>query len=113
MPQACQIGESFVGEGVNAAHTNTILGHREGPAGVAWASALATPSAGHVPFVAVLRPPLPVKPLPLFVTKSAPASDEHGLHIWGPAQAGVAAGGGGSPTPWPTASSARWRPTAT
>lgn len=87
-----QIGESFVGEGAHAAHINTVFGDREGPAGVAWATALATPSAGHVPFVAVLRPSLPVKPLTLFVTKSAPDGDEHGLLIWGPAQAGVAAG---------------------
>lgn len=92
MTQALQIGESFVGDGVNAAHVNTVFGHREGPAGVAWASALATPSQGHVPFVTVLRPSLPVKPLTLFVTKSAPAGDEHGLLIWGPAQAGIAAG---------------------
>jgi 5,6,7,8-tetrahydromethanopterin hydro-lyase len=87
-----RIGESFVGEGVNAAHVNTVLGHRDGPAGTAWATALATPSAGHVPFVAVLRPSLPVKPMTLFVTKAAPANDGHGLLIWGPAQAGVAAG---------------------
>ena len=92
MPQALQIGESFVGDGVNAAHVNTVFGHREGPAGVAWASALATPSQGHVPFVTVLRPSLPVKPLTLFVTKAAPAGDAHGLLIWGPAQAGIAAG---------------------
>ncbi len=90
--EGLQIGESFVGEGVNAAHINTVLGDRSGPAGVAWATALATPSAGHVPFVAVLRPSLPVKPMTLFVTKAAPASDAHGLHIWGPAQAGVAGG---------------------
>ncbi|TFD75640.1 formaldehyde-activating enzyme [Cryobacterium fucosi] len=92
MPQALQIGESFVGDGVNAAHVNTVFGHREGPAGVAWASALATPSQGHVPFVTVLRPSLPVKPLTLFVTKAAPTGDAHGLLIWGPAQAGIAAG---------------------
>jgi 5,6,7,8-tetrahydromethanopterin hydro-lyase len=92
MTQALQIGESFVGNGVNAAHVNTVFGHREGPAGVAWASALATPSHGHVPFVTVLRPSLPVKPLTLFVTKAAPADDDHGLLIWGPAQAGIAAG---------------------
>lgn len=92
MADGPQIGESFVGDGAHAAHVNTVLGDREGPAGTAWATALATPSAGHVPFVAVLRPSLPVKPLTLFVTKSAPVSDEHGLLIWGPAQAGVAAG---------------------
>lgn len=87
-----QIGESFIGSGVNAAHINTVFGHREGPAGVAWATALATPSQGHVPFVAVLKPSLPVKPLTLFVTKAAPANDTHGVMIWGAAQAGVASG---------------------
>lgn len=92
MAQNLQIGESFIGEGANAAHVNTVFGHRDGPAGVAWASALATPSEGHVPFVTVLRPSLPVKPLTLFVTKAAPANDAHGLLIWGPAQAGIAAG---------------------
>lgn len=92
MTSPLQIGESFIGDGAHAAHINTVFGHREGPAGVAWATALATPSGGHVPFVAVLRPSLPVKPLTLFVTKAAPAGDGHGLLIWGPAQAGVAAG---------------------
>ncbi len=96
MPEAhastVQIGECFEGSGVNAAHINTVLGHREGPAGSAWATALASPSQGHVPFVAVLRPSLPVKPLTLFVTKAAPANDTHGLMQWGPAQAGVAGG---------------------
>lgn len=87
-----QLGESFVGDGVNAAHINTVLGDREGPVGTAWATALGSPSAGHVPFVAVLRPSLPVKPLTLFVTKAAPDGDTHGTMIWGPAQAGVAAG---------------------
>ena len=87
-----QIGESFIGEGVNAAHINTVFGHREGPAGVAWATALATPSQGHVPYVVVLKPSLPVKPLTLFVTKAAPANDTHGTMIWGAAQAGVAGG---------------------
>jgi 5,6,7,8-tetrahydromethanopterin hydro-lyase len=92
MAAGLRIGESFVGDGAHAAHVNVVFGHRDGPAGTAWSTALATPSAGHVPFVAVLRPSLPVKPLTLFVTKSAPAGDEHGLLIWGPAQAGVAAG---------------------
>lgn len=90
--RAVQIGESFIGAGVNAAHINTVLGERNGPVGAAWATALASPSAGHVPFVAVLQPGVPVKPMTLFVTKSAPAGDEHGLMIWGPAQAGVAGG---------------------
>jgi 5,6,7,8-tetrahydromethanopterin hydro-lyase len=89
---ALQIGESFVGDGVNAAHVNTVLGHREGPAGTAWATALATPSAGHVPFMAVVAPGVAVKPLTLFVTKAAIAGENHGNLTWGAAQAGVAGG---------------------
>lgn len=87
-----QIGESFVGEGADAAHVNTVLGHRDGPVGAAWATALATPSAGHVPFVAVVAPGVAVKPLTLFVSKAAIASAAHGDLTWGAAQAGVAGG---------------------
>jgi 5,6,7,8-tetrahydromethanopterin hydro-lyase len=86
------IGESFVGEGVDAAHVNTVLGDRDGPVGIAWATALASPSTGHTPFVAVLRPGLPTKPLTLFVNKAAVAGTEHSNLTWGAAQAGVAAG---------------------
>ena len=87
-----QIGESFVGEGAEAAHINTVLGHRGGPVGTAWATALASPSAGHTPFVAVVRPGIPAKPLTLFVNKAPIGNDEHGTLTWGAAQAGVACG---------------------
>jgi 5,6,7,8-tetrahydromethanopterin hydro-lyase len=87
-----QIGESFIGSGVNAAHINTVLGPRTGPAGAAWATALATPSAGHVPFMAVLAPGVAVQPPTLFVTKAAIENDAHGNLTWGAAQAGVAGG---------------------
>jgi 5,6,7,8-tetrahydromethanopterin hydro-lyase len=86
------IGESYIGEGAEAAHVNTVLGERTGPVGVAWATALATPSPGHAPFVAVVIPGLPVKPMTLFVNKAAIAGDEHGILTWGAAQAGVAGG---------------------
>jgi 5,6,7,8-tetrahydromethanopterin hydro-lyase len=87
-----RIGESYIGEGAEAAHVNTVLGERSGPVGVAWATALATPSAGHTPFVAVVIPGLPVKPMTLFVNKAPIAGDEHGTLTWGAAQAGVAGG---------------------
>jgi 5,6,7,8-tetrahydromethanopterin hydro-lyase len=87
-----EIGEGFAGEGAEAAHVNTVLGPREGPAGAAFATALATPSAGHVPFIVVLRPGLPVKPCTLFVSKATLASDAHAALTWGAAQAGVAGG---------------------
>jgi 5,6,7,8-tetrahydromethanopterin hydro-lyase len=86
------IGESFVGEGAEAAHINTVLGRRDGPVGAAWVTALATPRPGNAAFVAVVRPGLPAKPLTLFVNKASISSDEHGVLTWGAAQAGVASG---------------------
>ncbi|WP_435260551.1 formaldehyde-activating enzyme [Streptomyces sp. 1222.5] len=90
--QSALIGESFVGEGVNAAHTNVVIGRKGGPVETAWATALATPSAGHVPFMTVLRPSVPVKPLTLFVNKAAAGSELHQRATWGSAQAGLAQG---------------------
>jgi len=87
-----EIGEAFEGAGAEAAHVNTVLGPREGPVGTAWATALATPRAGHTPFICVLRPGLPAKPLTLFVNKAAIAGVGHASLTWGAAQAGVAGG---------------------
>ncbi len=87
-----QLGESFVGEGPNAAHVNTVLGSRDGPVGAAWATALATPTQGHAPFVVVLHPGLPVKPFTILVNKAPIANDVHARMTWGAAQAGIAAG---------------------
>jgi 5,6,7,8-tetrahydromethanopterin hydro-lyase len=92
MASGIEIGEAFEGAGPEAAHVNTVLGPREGPVGTAWATALATPSAGHTPFVCVLRPGLPAKPLTLFVNKAAIAGEGHATLTWGAAQAGVAGG---------------------
>jgi 5,6,7,8-tetrahydromethanopterin hydro-lyase len=89
---ATQIGECFSGDGSDAAHVNTVLGRYGGPVEVAWATALATPRAGHVAFVAVLRPNLPVQPLTLFVNKATIAGERHAELTWGAAQAGVAVG---------------------
>jgi 5,6,7,8-tetrahydromethanopterin hydro-lyase len=86
------IGEGFSGAGPNAAHVNTVLGPREGPVGTAWATALATPRAGHSSFVVVARPNMPVKPPTLFVNKAEIRGDEHGFLHWGAAQAAVARG---------------------
>ena len=86
------IGEAFAGSGPNAAHVNVVIGRRGGPVEVAWATALATPRQGHVPFVTVLRPNLPVRPMTLFVNKADLRGERHSRLTWGPAQAGVAAG---------------------
>lgn len=88
------IGEGFAGSGANAAHINIIMGSRNGPVGTAWATSLASPSAGHVPFMAVAAPGIPIRPFTLFVNKAAIDNDRHGNLTWGAAQAGVAAGMG-------------------
>lgn len=87
-----QIGESFAGSGSNAAHVNTVLGVKGGPVETAWATALATPRQGHIPFVVVQRPNMPVKPATLFVNKADIRGDRHAALTWGAAQAGVAQG---------------------
>jgi 5,6,7,8-tetrahydromethanopterin hydro-lyase len=87
-----QIGESFVGEGADAAHVNTVLGEAGGPVETAWVTALATPRAGHAAFVATVRPGVAVRPYTLFVNKAAIEGERHASLTWGAAQAGVAAG---------------------
>jgi 5,6,7,8-tetrahydromethanopterin hydro-lyase len=86
------IGEGFAGSGPNAAHVNTVLGAKGGPVETAWATALATPRPGHIPFVVVVRPNFPVRPATLFVNKATVEEDRHATLTWGAAQAGVARG---------------------
>ncbi len=90
--QAALIGESFVGDGPNAAHTNLVIGRKGGPVESAWVTALASPSAGYAPFVTVVQPNVPVKPLTLFVNKAEARGESHQRATWGAAQAGLATG---------------------
>lgn len=46
-------GAVLIGAGAEAAHINSVLGHRSGPAGTAWATALAQPSLGLIAAVGV------------------------------------------------------------
>lgn len=65
------IGEALIGEGHDRAHTNLLVGTREGPVGTAT-------RAGYAPFLAVLKPNVLVKPVTLFVNKVAIESERHG-----------------------------------
>ena len=86
------VGEGYEGSGTSAAHINVVLGDRTSPVGLAWIQALASPSAGHAPFMVIARPGLPVKPFTLFVPKSTINNPDHAAVTWGAAQAGVATG---------------------
>jgi 5,6,7,8-tetrahydromethanopterin hydro-lyase len=85
------IGQGDEGDGGNSAHIDLILGSKA-VLGNAFASAAASPGAGHVSVQALLRPDLPARPATLFVGKASIKGEAHQAMTLGPAQAGVAAG---------------------
>ena len=84
------IGEALVGEGNEVAHIDLIIGSKEGPAGIAFANALARQSEGHSNLLAVLEPNLAVKPATVMVTKVTIKGAKQAVQMFGPAQAAVA-----------------------
>ncbi|MEW4527877.1 formaldehyde-activating enzyme [Maioricimonas sp. JC845] len=87
---AFHIGEALVGEGNEVAHIDLIIGDKDGPAGVAFANALATQSAGHSNLLAVLEPNLAVKPATVMITKVTIKGAKQAVQMFGPAQFAVA-----------------------
>lgn len=86
-----QIGEGSAGAGAETVQVATVLGDRDGAVGTAWATAIATPSIGHSPFVVVAKPNLPVVPPTLLVPAVGVSDQRHADLTKGAAQAGVAA----------------------
>ena len=84
------IGEALVGEGNEIAHIDLIIGSKDGPAGTAFANALARQSAGHSNLLAVLEPNLAVKPSTVIVTKVTIKGAKQAVQMFGPAQFAVA-----------------------
>lgn len=89
---APRIGEGYAGRGDNHVHINLMLGSRQGPVGQTFLSVLSSPRPGHVPFLVVLQPNLPARPLTLYVNKAELRGDTHARLTWGASQAGVALG---------------------
>ena len=84
------IGEALVGEGNEVAHIDLMIGSKNGPVGMAFASALATQSAGHNNLLAVLAPNVAVKPSTVMITKVTIKGMKQAVQMFGPAQAAVA-----------------------
>ena len=84
------IGEALVGEGNEIAHIDLIIGSKDGPAGIAFANALARQSEGHSNLLAVITPNLAVKPSTVMVTKVTIKGARQATQMFGPAQAAVA-----------------------
>lgn len=84
------IGEALAGDGNEIAHIDLIIGSKDGPAGIAFANALARQGAGHSNLLAVLTPNLAVKPSTVMITKVTIKGAKQAVQMFGPAQAAVA-----------------------
>ncbi len=84
------VGEALVGEGNEVAHIDLIIGDKSGPAGVAFANALARQSQGHTNLLAVLTPNLICKPPTVMITKVTIKGARQAEQMFGPAQYAVA-----------------------
>ena len=84
------IGEALEGDGNEIAHIDLLIGNKDGPVGVAFASALARQSAGHSNLLAVVTPNLAVKPATVMITKVTIKGQKQAGQMFGPAQTAVA-----------------------
>ncbi len=85
-----KFGEAFVGQGVDIAHIDLMIGVKDGPVGEAFSKAKAKPTPGHEPLVAILEPNLTVKPLTLIVPTVTIRNMRQASMIYGPAQTAIA-----------------------
>jgi len=87
---AFHIGEALVGKGDEVAHVDLLIGDKHGPVGKAFIQALSSPSMGHTPLLAVIRPNLPPKPHTVIIPKVTVKNMADAGKIFGPAQSAVA-----------------------
>lgn len=85
-----KVGEALVGDGLEVAHIDLIIGEKDSQVGMAFANSLAQPRYGHTPMLGVIRPNLPPKPSTLIVPKVTVQNFTDAGKVFGPAQAGVA-----------------------
>ncbi|NPE28126.1 formaldehyde-activating enzyme [Methanococcoides sp. SA1] len=84
------IGEALVGEGPEIAHIDIVVGTKGSAVETAFMNALASPSQGHTPLLAVLEPNVIPKPATLLVNKVTIKNASQATLMFGPAQASVA-----------------------
>ena len=84
------IGEALVGDGNEVAHIDLLIGSKDGPVGVAFATALANQKQGFTNLLALLAPNLPCKPATVLITKVTIEGMHQVGQMFGPAQASVA-----------------------
>jgi len=84
------VGESLIGEGLEVAHIDLLIGDKSGPVGAAFASALADQNMGHSNLLAVMEPNVAVKPSTVMITKVTIKGAKQAVQMFGPAQKAVA-----------------------
>jgi 5,6,7,8-tetrahydromethanopterin hydro-lyase len=84
------LGESLVGDGNEVAHIDLMIGSKSGPAGHAFANALANNKDGFTTLLAVVAPNLPAKPDTILFNKVTIKGAKQAVQMFGPAQAAVA-----------------------
>ncbi|MDB5387396.1 MAG: fae 2, partial [Planctomycetaceae bacterium] len=84
------VGQAVVGDGKEIAHIDIIIGHKDGPVGVAFVNALANQKEGHSNLLAVIEKNTQVKPATVLISKVATQDTDHSVLLFGPAQAAIA-----------------------
>jgi len=85
-----RIGEGWGGHGVLGCHVNLVIAERATPTAAAALGALASPTPGHVPFLACAGPGRLIRPPTVIVNKTTLTSPTLETLTWGAAQIGVA-----------------------
>jgi 4-hydroxy-tetrahydrodipicolinate synthase len=85
-----KVGESLVGERVELAHIDLLIGEKKGPVGEAYARALTHPAKGREGLQVILEPNMQVKPATIMIPTVKVSSLRHASLTYGPAQAAVA-----------------------
>ncbi|MFX1355126.1 MAG: formaldehyde-activating enzyme, partial [Promethearchaeota archaeon] len=85
-----KVGESLVGDRVEVAHIDLLIGKKDGPVGNAYAQALTNPEEGREGLQVILEPNMQVKPPTIMIPTVRPTSLRHASLTYGPAQAAIA-----------------------
>src|SRR3989442_9940940 len=82
------IGEALTGGGNEVAHSDLLIGNKDGPVGAAFANALANQKQGHSNLLAGV-PNLIAKPATVMITKVTIKGANQAVQMFGPAQKAV------------------------
>ena len=85
-----KVGEALVGNRVELAHIDLLIGKKDGPVGIAYAQALTNQEEGREGLQVILEPNMQVKPPTIMIPTIRPISLRHASLTYGPAQAAIA-----------------------